>query len=79
MTKCELPPLGLSEKHDICSQMWKRYMTSVGVSARDQQEADKLSLAVIRAADISKKFEAFNMDQRGAKAVSIEYFRLLPF
>lgn len=49
-------------------------MTLGGVSARDQHEADRLSLAAIRAADISKKFEVFNMDHRGAKAVSIDSF-----
>ncbi|CAM9235847.1 unnamed protein product, partial [Laminaria digitata] len=52
-------------------EMWKQHLNSTGVSAEDQEEADRLavSLEVIRAEDISASFEALNIDQRGAKAV----------
>lgn len=50
-------------------------MGSAGVSAEDQTEARRLEkpLSVIRAANITTSFEALDVDQRGAKAVSADF------
>ncbi|CAM9114923.1 unnamed protein product [Laminaria digitata] len=50
---------------------WKQHLILAGVSAQDQEEADRISasLGLIRRENISRKFTALGVDQRGAKAV----------
>lgn len=67
------PSLWSSKHFIVWSQKWKRHLTSAGVSGKDLKEADRISrnLDVIRLAHITNRFVGLEVDQRGAKAVSV--------